>query len=82
MPVSTRHKWGERQPFMSKGAVPYHWKTERQCVRCGMVKVTRHEPDDGPFGRHWSEFWLELDQVPTDGGAVPQCNARLEAMPA
>jgi hypothetical protein len=78
--ASTRHKWGERQPFMTKGAVPYHFKTERQCARCGVVKVSRHEPDDGPFGRHWVEFWDGLDQLAAQGGAVPRCDARLEAV--
>ena len=37
---STRHKWGERDEIS-----PH--KTENACGRCGVVKVSRHEFEDG-----------------------------------
>ncbi len=63
----TRHRWGER--------VPFEHKTERECRRCGMVKVTRHE-GEGAFDRPWTEFWRDCDQIRCD--ATPPCDARLE----
>jgi hypothetical protein len=63
--TSTRHKWGER--------VPFQFKTERQCVRCELVRVTRH---DDPQGQPWIEWWR--DQVRIESDATPPCDARLE----
>lgn len=62
---STRHKWGVRVPF------PY--KTERQCTRCELVRVTRH---DDPNGRPWIEWWRDCEQIKSN--ATPPCDARLE----
>lgn len=42
---SDRHSWGKKENFLLK--------TERECLRCGMVKVTRHEPGVLP----WVEFY-------------------------
>ncbi len=65
--TSTRHKWGgkERHPH----------KTEQQCLRCEMVKVTRHEFEGGRE-IYWTEYWRDLDQIKAD--ATPPCDARLE----
>jgi len=54
----TRHNWSE--------PVRFQHKTERECVKCGMVKVTRHEND-----LCWVEFWRGLDQVNAD--RTPPC---------
>jgi hypothetical protein len=55
---STRHRWGkpERFPF----------KTERECSRCDMVKVTRHEAEI------WTEFWEDGERVAV--GKTPPCS--------
>jgi hypothetical protein len=64
-----RHVWGEAQRF------PY--KTERQCCRCGLVKVTRHEPSAWP--PNWTEFWRDGERVDDDGAGdkprTPACIA-------
>lgn len=67
MTVSNRHSWGERVPFQNK--------TERECRRCGMVKVTRHEAD-GPRDLRWVEWWRDCEQIRFD--ATPPCDARNE----
>lgn len=40
----TRHRWSEpaRLPQSALGS-----KTERYCLRCGLIKVTRHVDDSG-----------------------------------
>jgi hypothetical protein len=43
--------------------------TFRSCVNCGLVKITRHEPDNQL--RHWLEF--ERDGVKI--AAMPKCEA-------
>jgi hypothetical protein len=53
-----RHSWGLAHRFQHK--------TERQCIKCRLVKVTRHENDCC-----WTEFWRCLDQV--EGGRTPAC---------
>lgn len=63
--ISTRHKWGDR--------VPFQFKTERQCARCELVRVTRH---DDPNGRPWIEWWRDSEQIRSD--VTPLCDARLE----
>lgn len=67
--TSTRHKWA------AKIEVSPH-KSERQCIRCEMVKVSRHESEGGRE-IHWQEFWRDLDQVDCSDG-TPPCDARLE----
>lgn len=54
-----RHRWGEPVRF------PY--KTERTCVACGVVKVTRHEPGEQP----WLEFYRGLERIPCE--RTPPC---------
>lgn len=65
--TSTRHKWGAPDRF------PH--KSERECCRCGMIKVGRHE-NEGPHDRHWYEFWRDGDQIHCD--STPSCDARFE----
>jgi hypothetical protein len=64
---STRHRWSTAHKW------PH--KTERQCVRCEMVKVTRHETEAGRE-IHWTEFWRDLERAETQ--STPPCDARLE----
>lgn len=65
-PISTRHKWGE--------PVRFQFKTERQCTRCPLVRVTRHEP--GKLA--WVEWWRDGDRVHSE--LTPLCDASLEVM--
>lgn len=60
-----RHRWGE--------PVRFAHKTERECARCGIVKVTRHEG-----GTHWLEFWRGLDRVANP----PKCLGHAEVREA
>ena len=57
----TRHRW-------PKDGTTFPYKTERECLQCGLVKVTRHEGNS-----HWTEFWRGLDRVPNPDGRVPPC---------
>lgn len=56
--MTTRHSWSSPERFPRK--------TERVCVRCDLVKVTRHES-----GRHWVEFWRDGERVPAE--RTPAC---------
>jgi hypothetical protein len=64
----SRHKWGE--PVR-----PDLHNTFRTCSKCGLVKITRHEPDNFPV-EHWIEW--ELDGQKIDSKFTPPCE---EAMP-
>jgi hypothetical protein len=66
-----RHRWGE--------PVRFPFKTERECLACGIVKVTRHE-SEGPRDFHWQEFWRDGDQLPAD--KTPACEPAPAAAPA
>jgi hypothetical protein len=66
--TSTLHKWAKPE------RLPY--KTERECSRCEMVKVTRHEWERGR-DVYWTEFWRDLERV-DENGETPPCDARLE----
>ena len=46
--AKSRHQWDKPQR--------YPHKTERVCLKCGLVKVTRHEAE-GPRDLHWMEYW-------------------------
>lgn len=68
MSDSSRHRWAQKVEFP-----PY--KSERQCIRCEMVLVSRHESEGGrPV--HWKEFYRDEERVHHD--ATPPCDARLE----
>ena len=57
-----RHRWSEPARFLHK--------SERLCVKCGLVKVTRHEAA-GSRDMHWIEWWRDLDQIKSD--RTPAC---------
>lgn len=57
-----RHRWDEKQIF------PH--KTERQCLNCPIVKVSRHESEGGR-DVYWTEFWSGLDRI--EGEGTPAC---------
>lgn len=50
----SRHQWGPKMRYLHK--------SERVCLKCGIVKVSRHEVD-GPRDLHWKEYWRGLDQI-------------------
>jgi hypothetical protein len=66
--TSTRHKWGERIE------VSPH-KSERECSRCEVVMVSRHEREGGREV-HWKEFWRDCERIECE--ARPPCDARRE----
>lgn len=57
-----RHRWGERQEF--------EHKTEKQCLTCGIVQVSRSE-HNGFYPVYWKEFYRDLDRIECDG--TPAC---------
>lgn len=59
--TSLRHSWGDPVSYLTAR------KTERECEKCGLVKVTRH----GTVTR--TEFWRGLDRV--EGRGTPACVA-------
>lgn len=63
MSHSQRHQWSQPERFTHK--------TERQCSKCGLVKVTRHEPDNVP--PHWIEWWRDLEVIPA--ARTPECRS-------
>jgi len=56
------HRWGDRY-----ADDPHN--TFRTCVKCALVKVTRHEP--GNFPEHWTEY--ERDGARFQSATVPPC---------
>lgn len=60
--TTQRHSWGFAYRFQHK--------TERQCLNCRIVKVTRHE------ATCWTEYWRGLDQIECSG--TPACEIVLE----
>lgn len=64
-----RHKWSEPSR-------PSALRTERICLRCGMIRVTRH--DGGAQSLPWTEYYdgdERLDAGP-GGKATPPCVER------
>lgn len=59
MITSPRHSWGDPVRFLTAR------KTERECEKCGLVKVTRH----GIKTR--TEFWRGLDKI--ESRNTPAC---------
>lgn len=58
--MKTRHQWSAARRTA--------YRTTRECLRCGLVKVTRHEPGV----RAWQEF--ERDGVVLRGApGTPKC---------
>jgi hypothetical protein len=66
--TTERHSWGPPARIPNALAIPH--KTERQCLKCPIVKVTWHELD-GSRVKYRTEFWLGLDQV--EGDRTPAC---------
>lgn len=62
-----RHQWGQPNRF------PH--KTERQCLKCGLIKVSRHEAE-GPRDTHWTEWWRGLDEIASNN--TPPCDLEME----
>lgn len=60
--MSERHKWIERERLDDR--------TRRQCDKCGLWKITRHEPAARP--QHWIE-WYRADGSRVPGDATPAC---------
>lgn len=54
-----RHSWG--------APMRLRYKTERECVRCGMIKVTRHQT----FENVWIEFWRNGEEKVETKGTPP-----------
>lgn len=67
--MSERHKWGEKVRFGN-------YKSEAQCLRCELVKVSRHESEGGREV-HWKEYWRDEELISRD--EMPVCDARLVA---
>jgi hypothetical protein len=68
-----KHRWGEKSVVSLQ-------KTERECVGCGIVKVTRHETEAGR-DLHWVEYWRDLEKIECVG--TPACepvNATMETI--
>jgi hypothetical protein len=53
-----RHRWSE--------PVRFQRKTERACLKCDIIKVTRHEPNNV-----WIEFWRGPERLHV--GSTPEC---------
>ncbi|MGJ5036576.1 hypothetical protein ACQR13_20920 [Bradyrhizobium sp. HKCCYLRH3059] len=62
--ISTRHRWGDKVRFVNK--------TEQQCSRCEMVKVSRRERQGG-HDLYWIEFWRDEERIDTCDRRTPSC---------
>lgn len=77
MTVSRRHRWGRPARFYrdsSRDGHREHVKSERECDRCGLIKVSRHEG-----ASHWIEFWRDEMRLAISGDRTPACGARNDA---
>jgi len=59
--MSARHRWSD--PYRTEH------ETNRSCIKCGLIRVTRHEPGHLP----WSEWWR--DGLKVEATATPACEA-------
>jgi hypothetical protein len=58
-----RHSWDEPvRPDINN--------TFRSCRKCGLIRITRHEPDNTP--QHWVEF--ERDGQKIASAKTPACD--------
>ncbi len=62
-----RHRWADKVVFPNK--------SERECLHCGLVKVSRRE-FEGRRDVYWTEFWRGLDRIECVG--TPVCEPDLE----
>lgn len=67
--TALRHSWGPPTRIPSALAPPR--KTERACVKCGVVKVTWHEIGERGWEAYRTEFYRGLDQI--EGTSTPVC---------
>jgi len=56
------HRWSKPNPFAQK--------TERECLRCHIIRVTMH-PEGRSGRRHWKEFWRDGEKI--EGKRTPVC---------
>lgn len=61
--LKPRHEWSP--PYRTQ------YRTERVCLKCGMVKITRHEPGALP----WQVFEWKGRRIGA-AGRTPECEAR------
>jgi len=73
---SQRHTWSD--PTRVPNAIALPRKTERECLRCGLVKVVWHDLD-GARETFRTEFWRGLERV--EGVGTPVCEM-VEVEPA
>jgi len=66
-----RHRWADKVVFPNK--------SERECLHCGLVKVSRREFEGGR-DVYWTEFWRGLDRIECDG--TPACEPAREVASA
>ena len=59
----SRHRWADRVVVSAN-------KTERECLHCGLIKVSRREFEGGR-DVYWTEFWRDLEKIECDG--TPAC---------
>lgn len=59
-----KHRWNDPvRPDLNN--------TFRSCSKCGLIKITRHEPDNRPM--HWVEFERDGSKIAAD--RTPICEA-------
>ena len=68
--IALRHKWGDPNRLL--------YKTERVCLRCDLIKVTRHEPT-----ATWIEWWrdgerITCERTPACAGMKAEANSGTE----
>ena len=56
--TASHHSWSDKVAYLNK--------SERECRRCGLVKVTRHEGL-----RSWVEWWREGERLASE--VTPPC---------
>lgn len=72
-----RHRWGDKIDF------PLAHKSERTCLQCAVVKVSRYE-NEGGHDRYWTEFWRGGERIDEDGRygrTTPACEPVEETAP-
>lgn len=60
-----KHRW-------AKPVSPDLNNTFRTCIKCGLIRITRHEPDNWP--PHWTEFERDGAKV-VSTKPTPKCEA-------
>jgi hypothetical protein len=68
--MNARHRWSEPSR-------PTELRTERTCIRCGLVRATRH--DAGRNAIPWIEFYEVGTGLLVEGRGTPACEGAREA---